>query len=150
MTSAGPAHTDMHSSRHMMEHLSTALAILLTLVGAFFFFKMPGWQPDPGSQFWVYALPWAVLGYLAVQLIALLSSAIDTRSIGFIDSVTALFPALVGAIAGVETLQGVIQLSGFQRHALLLMIGTSVLEALVTLWVRFTVNKRTIGFDTGS
>ena len=28
------------------------------------------------------------------------------------------------------------------------MIGTSLLKALITLWVRFTVNRRTIGIDT--
>ena len=147
MTSAGSAQSANHGGTHMMEHVSTALSVLLALFGAFFFFKMQGWAPT--TNFWIYVLPWMVLGYLAIQLIALLASAIDTRTIGFVDSITALFPALVGAIAGVEALQGVVKLSAYQEHALLLMLGTSLLEALVTLWVRFTVNKRTIGLDTG-
>ena len=78
----------------------------------------------------------------------LLSTSIDSRGIGFVDTVMGLLPALVGVVVAVESGQGILKLSGFQEHALYLMIGTSLLEALITLWVRFTVNRRTIGIDT--
>jgi hypothetical protein len=91
-----------------------------------------------------------VLAYLAAQLIALLATAIDSRSIGFGDTVCSILPAIVGAVVLVEYFQKLIELSTFSLNALLLMICTSALEALITLWVRFTVNRRTIGLDPGS
>ena len=128
------------------ESVSSGLAVLLALVGGLFFFRMQGWTPE--SDRWIYLLAWLVLGYLAVQLIMLLSTSIDSRGIGFVDTVMGLVPALVGVVVAVESGQGILKLSGFQEHALYLMIGTSLLEALITLWVRFTVNRRTIGIDT--
>ena len=143
------ANTGQHHSGHgAEEYISIVLALLLAVAGALFFFRMPNWTPT--SNIYIYALPWLVLGYLAIQLIVLLSTAIDSRSIGFLDSLVSLLPAVLGAVVGIEAVQGIIQLSSFQDNALLLMICTSVLEALITLWVRFTVNKRTIGFDSGN
>ena len=138
----------MAARSHSLELVSTSLAIILALVAAVFFFKAQGWSPEGGI--WVYLLPWLVLGYLAIQLLALLATAVDSRSVGFIDAIASLAPALVGAIVGVEWIQGIVKLSGYQENALLLMIGTSLLEAVVTLWLRFTVNRRTIGIDSGS
>ena len=51
---------------------------------------------------WIYLLAWLVLGYLAVQLIMLLSTSIDSRGIGFVDTVMGLLPALVGVVVAVE------------------------------------------------
>ena len=149
MATNNPTPPRVATRSHSLELISTSLAIILALLGAAFFFKAQGWSPDGGSM-WVYLLPWLVLGYLAVQLFVLLSTAVDSRSIGFIDAIASLAPALVGAIVGVEWLQGIIKLSGYQENALLLMIGTSLLESVVTLWLRFTVNRRTIGLDTGT
>jgi hypothetical protein len=144
MPNSGPAHHGNHGE----EYVSIALALLLSVVGAVFFYRFQNWSPT--SQFWFYVLPWVVLGYLAAQLVVLLSTAIDSRSIGFLDSLVSLIPAIMGAIIGVNSLQGFVHLSAYQENALLLMIGTSVLEALITLWVRFTVNRRTIGLDSGN
>ena len=140
-------HPTVHDGKRLEALASIGLAIALTIFGAVFFFKFPGWEP--ASNTWYYLLAWLVLGYLAAQLIALLSTAIDSRSIGFGDTICSIMPAIAGAIVGVEALQGILKLSTFQQNALLLMIGTSGLESLITLWVRFTVNRRTIGLDTG-
>ena len=136
-----------HETKIFEAYASIGLAIFLALGGAVFFFKFPGWEPQ--SNTWYYVLAWLVLGYLAAQLIALLSTAIDSRSIGFADTICSILPAVAGAIVGVEALQGILKLSTFQQNALLLMIATSTLDSLITLWVRFTVNRRTIGLDTG-
>src|SRR5271167_2113565 len=82
------------------ESVSSGLALLLALVGGLFFFRMQGWTPE--SDRWIYLLAWLVLGYLAVQLIMLLSTSIDSRGIGFVDTVTGLLPALVGVVVAVE------------------------------------------------
>ena len=147
-----PAHPVAHHPAKRLEAFaSIGLAIILALAGGLFFFRWGDWEPGDGnSKVWYYALAWIVLGYLAAQLIALLLTAIDSRSIGFGDTICSIMPAIVGAVVGVEALQGIIKLSTFSQNALLLMICTSALEALITLWVRFTVNRRTIGFDTGS
>ena len=145
------AHPVAHPSKRIEAFASVGLAIILAVAGGIFFFRWGSWEPgDSNSKIWYYLLAWMVLGYLAAQLIALLSTAIDSRSIGFGDTICSILPAIVGAVVGVEAVQGIIQLSTFSQNALMLMICTSALEALITLWVRFTVNKRTIGFDTGS
>ena len=145
MPNAGPGHSH---GNHGEEYISIALALALSVFGAVFFYRFPNWTPT--GQFWFYVLPWVVLGYLTIQLVVLLSTAIDSRSIGFLDSLVSLVPAIMGAIIGVNSLQGFVHLSAYQENALLLMIGTSILEALITLWVRFTVNRRTIGLDSGN
>ena len=148
-----PAHpvAHVHPVKRLEAFASIGLSVLIAVVGGIFFFRWGDWEPgDGGSKLWYYLLAWIVLGYLAAQLIALLSTAIDSRSIGFGDTVCSILPAIVGAVVGVEALQGIIKLSTFSQNALMLMICTSALEALITLWVRFTVNRRTIGFDTGA
>lgn len=139
-----------HHFNRYAEWVSIGVSAVLMAVAAYFFFLMPGWAPAPNALFWVYALGWMVFGYLAIQLYVLLKTALDSRSIGFVDSLVSLGPTLLGAIVVVESLQGIIKLSNFQDNALWLMICTSLLEAVITLWVRFTVNRRTIGLDAGS
>ena len=144
-----PGQHSAHHNKQLEAFTSIGLAIALAVVGGIYFFKFGGWEPGE-SKFWYYVLAWVVLGYLAAQLIALLSTAIDSTSIGFSDTLCSILPAVIGAIVGVEAIQGIIHLSTFSQNALMLMIGTSALESLITLWVRFTVNRKTIGFDTGS
>ena len=148
MSNTDHSRSPRHSTHVFEEWISIGTSLVLALGGIYFFFRMPNWTP--AGNFWHYFLAWMVLGYLAIQLIVLLSTAIDSRSIGFLDSLVSLLPALIGAIIGVNAIQGLVKLSTFQENALLLMIGTSLLEALITLWVRFTVNRRTIGLDAGN
>ena len=128
------------------EGLSTVSSLALAIGGGLFFFLMPGWTPN--SEIWLYVLPWPVLGYLALQLIVLLSSAISSHRIGFVDTIVSVLPAIVGIVVEIEYLQGILHLSAFQHNALRLMIGTATLEALITLWGRFTVYRRTIVLDS--
>ena len=140
--------TTTRNERQLETMASIGLALLLAVAGGIFFFKFGTWEPNETSKFWYYGLAWVVLIYLALQLIALLSTAIDSQSIGFGDTICSILPALVGALLFFEYLQGIIKLSTFSQNALLLMIGTSALDSLITLWVRFTVNRRTIGLGT--
>ena len=128
--------------KHLEALASMGLAVLLSVIGGIFFFKFGAWTPD--NNVWYYVLAWVVLGYLAAQLIALLSTAIDSSSIGFGDTICSILPAIVGAVVAVEWLQGIVTLSSFSKNALFLMICTSALESLITLWVRFTVNRKTV------
>lgn len=143
-----PGHHSNHPNKQLEAFTSIGLSIALAVVGGIYFFKFGDYEPK--SNFWYYVLAWVVLGYLAAQLIALLSTAIDSTSIGFSDTLCSILPAVIGAIVGVEALQGIVHLSTFSQNALMLMIGTSALESLITLWVRFTVNRKTIGFDTNN
>jgi hypothetical protein len=148
---ASPVQAVVHPVKRLEAFASIGLAIVMALAGGLFFFRWGDWEPaDTNSKVWYYLLAWIVLGYLAAQLIALLSTAIDSRSIGFGDTICSILPAIVGAVVLVESLQGIIKLSTFSQNALMLMICTSALESLITLWVRFTVNRRTIGFNTES
>jgi hypothetical protein len=146
-TGSDRSHAATHGKHVLEEWISIITSAVLSLGAIWFFFKMPNWTP--AGTFFHYMLAWLVLGYLAIQLVVLLSTAIDSRSIGFLDSLMSLAPVVIGAIIGVNALQGIVKLSTFQEHALLLMIGTCLLEALITLWVRFTVNQRTIGLNPG-
>ncbi len=138
-----------HPREKYLEALaSMGLALLLSIIGGIFFFKFGGWTPE--NNVWYYVLAWLVLGYLAAQLIALLSTAIDSSSIGFGDTICSILPAIVGAVVAVEWLQGIITLSSFSKNALFLMICTSALESLITLWVRFTVNRKTVALGGNS
>ena len=128
--------------KYLEELMSVGLALVLAIVGGIYFFKFGTFEPEPAAKFWYYVLAWIVLGYLAIQLVSLLSTAIDSTSIGFTDTICSILPAVVGAVVGVEALQGIIKLSTFSENALMLMICTSALESLITLWVRFTVNRK--------
>jgi hypothetical protein len=142
---ANPAHL---REKHFEAFASMGLAIILSVAGGIFFFKFGAWTPE--GNVWYIALAWLVLGYLAAQLIALLSTAIDSSSIGFGDTICSILPAIVGAVVAVEWLQGIITLSPFSKNALFLMICTSALESLITLWVRFTVNRKTVALGGNS
>lgn len=131
-----------HREKYLEALASMGLAVTLSVIGGIFFFKFGAWTPE--NNVWYYVLAWVVLGYLAAQLIALLSTAIDSSSIGFGDTICSIMPAIVGAVVAVEWLQGIITLSSFSKNALFLMICTSALESLITLWVRFTVNRKTV------
>jgi len=140
-------HPHPHSVKRIEAFTSVGLAMLMTIVGGIYFFKFG--EYDPGdNRFWYYILAWVVLGYLAAQLIALLSTAIDSTNIGFVDIIFAIMPAIIGLVVAVEAGQEILHLSLFSKNALALMICTSALESLITLWVRFTVNRKTTVFDT--
>jgi hypothetical protein len=121
-------------------------SIILTLsvsVLAFLFFKyMPNYTPGDG-QAWVWSLPgWLSLGYITIQLWLLLDTALRVRAAGVIGAVLAIAPVMTGIIIGVLWMISYLSLSGFQLNALLMMIGTGVVEFVSTLWVRHVLLQR--------
>jgi hypothetical protein len=55
---------------------------------------------------------------------------------------------VAGLVVVIEWLIGHLPLSGFQLNALALLIATSLGEFLLTIWIRFVLNRRTIAIDT--
>jgi len=47
----------------------------------------------------------------------------------------------------IEWMLGHLPFSAFQLNALAIMLAASLGEFLLTIWVRFVVNRRTIGID---
>jgi hypothetical protein len=60
----------------------------------------------------------------------------------------AIVPVVVGFVLIIEWLLGHVPLSLFQLNALGLMIATNLGEFLLTVWIRFVINRRTIAMDS--
>jgi len=129
------------------ELVSISSALLLAGGAAYFFWALPGWTPT--SEWPQYALAWVVIGYLAIQLISLLDTVMNVRLTGMIDAVASIIPFVIGIVALVNMAQGVLKLSFFQANALALLLALSLLDFVVTMWIRFAVNRRTLGLDVG-
>ena len=83
-----------------------------------------------------------------LQMLFLLVSATQIRGLGVLDSVLSILPVVAGLVIMVEWILGDLPLSLFQLNVLGLLIVTSVAEFLLTLWIRFVINRRTVGFGT--
>jgi hypothetical protein len=81
-------------------------------------------------------------------MLFLLVSATQIRALGVLDSVLAILPVVAGLVITVEWILGDLPLSLFQLNVLALLVATSVAEFLLTIWIRFVINRRTIGFGT--
>ena len=127
----------------MSEPVSILSAFGLAAAAAYLFWFMPNYSPT--TDWPKYALAWIVIGYLAVQLIALLQTVLEIRLSGILDSVLSIVPFVVGLVALLNAAQGHIELSAFQYQALYLLLATSLLDFLITMWIRFAVNRRTFG-----
>jgi hypothetical protein len=129
---------------HPEEWSSILLAVGVTFGFVAFFWIAPDFSPT--SQI-AWAIPgWVAGGYLVVQMLFLLVSATQIRALGVLDSVLAILPVVAGVVTVVEWILGHLPLSLFQLNALGLLIATSVAEFLLTIWIRFVINRRTIGF----
>ncbi len=135
-------------AKHPGEYLSIGSAVLLTCAAAYFFWFVPNWSPT--SDWPKYLLAWLVITYTAVQLITLLETVLSVRFTGIVDTILAIVPFVLGLVVLVNTVQGTVQLSGYQVQALYLLLATSLLDFIATLWIRFAVNRRTVGIDTGA
>jgi hypothetical protein len=101
---------------------------------------------SPASHI-AWAIPgWIAGAYLVVQMLFLLVSATQIRALGVLDSVLAILPVVAGFVMLLEWILGHLVLSLFQLNVLGLLIVASVAEFLLTIWIRFVVNRRTIGF----
>ena len=138
------------SKRARIAHPEEYLSMLMALGGAVgtlaFFWIAPGFQPQSHIA---WAIPgWIAGGYLFLQILFLLVSATQIRALGVLNSIIAIVPVIAGCVMVVEWFLGHVPLSLFQLNALALLICTSLGEFLLTVWIRFVLNRRTIAIDT--
>jgi uncharacterized membrane protein len=146
-------------SRHMAgtegkprtAHFEEWWSILIALVGALgsvlFLWTAPGFEPQSPLA---WTIPgWLALAYLFVQIAFLLVSATQIRTLGVLDTIFAILPVVAGLVTVVEWVVGHLPLSLFQLDTLGLLIATSLGEFLLTVWIRFVLNRRTIAIDAG-
>jgi hypothetical protein len=131
-------------------HPEETFSILMALGGAVaaiaFFWLDPTFEPESHIA---WAIPgWVAGAYLFAQILFLLVSATQIRALGVLDSVIAIVPVVVGFVLIIEWLLGHVPLSLFQLNALGLLIATSLAEFLLTVWIRFVINRRTIAMDS--
>jgi hypothetical protein len=141
---------DAGATRAPMAHSEEWFSILMALAGAIggvaYFWMAPDLSPESHIA---WAVPgWIAGAYLFTQMLLLLVSASQIRALGVLDSVIAILPVVVGLVIMIEWMLGHLPLSLFQLNALGLLIATSLAEFLLTIWIRFVINRRTIGFGT--
>jgi hypothetical protein len=138
------------AARQRVAHPEETFSILMALGGAAcaiaFFWLDPTFEPQSHIA---WAIPgWLAGTYLLLQILFLLVSATQIRALGVLDSIIAIVPVVAGLVLLIEWLLGHVPLSTFQLNALALLIATSLGEFLLTVWIRFVLNRRTIAFDT--
>ncbi len=130
------------------EWLSMLFAVGATAGASAFFWAEPGFSPQEGL---VWAIPgWVAFAYLFFQMLFLLVSATQIRALGVLDSIVSIFPVVAGLVALVEWSFGHLQLSAFQLNALAILLAAAIAEFLLTIWIRFVINRRTLAIDAGS
>lgn len=137
--------TSIRHIRHPAEWISILSALLVAAIAIVFFWFMRGWSP--ASDWPKYLLGWLVIGYFAIQLITLLESAVNVRLSGLIDTIVSIVPFVVGLAVLLDTYRSTTPLSEFQLNALMMLLATTLVDFIVTLWVRFAVNRRTVEVD---
>ena len=97
-----------------------------------------------------WAVPvWIGFLYLIVQITFLLFSASQVRALGVLDSVLAIAPVVAGLVILVQIIISPTfkaHISPFQLNSLAVLIVAGASEFLLTIWIRFVINRRTIGF----
>jgi hypothetical protein len=131
-------------------HTEESLSILMALVAAIgsvgFFWLAPQFEPQSHIA---WTIPGWIAGcYLFLQIFFLLISATQIRALGVLDSILAIVPVVAGLVTVVEWLLGHLLLSVFQLNCLAMLIATSLGEFLLTVWIRFVINRRTIAIDS--
>jgi hypothetical protein len=146
MVAADTRHVATKRVAHPEEYLSILMALGGTVGSLAFFWFAPSFQPDSHIA---WAIPgWVAGAYLILQILFLLVSATQIRVLGVFDSIIAIVPVVAGLVMVVEWLLGHVPLSLFQLNCLGLLIATSLGEFLLTVWIRFVLNRRTIAIDT--
>ena len=146
------------ASTHPEEWFSILLALVGTIGGAIFIGYYPHYKPEGGGVAW--AIPvWIGFFYLILQMTFLLFSASQIRALGVLDSVLAIAPVVAGLVILVQTIitpscpSGQAEcpgfhLSSYQFNSLAVLIVAGASEFLLTIWIRFVLNRRTIGFGS--
>ena len=133
-------------STHPEEWFSILLALVASVAGWIYIGYFPKFEPISGVY---WAIPvWFGLIYLIVQMAFLLLSASQVRALGVLNSIVAIIPLVVGLIliALRILVPEKLALSSYQLNTLAVLIVAGAAEFLLTIWIRFVVNRRTIGF----
>jgi hypothetical protein len=150
MTSANAArrYGPWPHTAHREEWLSILMALLATTVATTFLWEWPDYLPRAGGFVWTLPV-WFGFLYFLGQIALLLVSASQVRALGALNSAVAVAPFIAGIVALVEVGLGHLQLSAFQMTSLASLLVASLSEFLLTLWIRFVINRRTISVDSG-
>jgi hypothetical protein len=132
---------------HPEEWFSILLCAGGTLIATGLIWSAPGYEPGASGVVWTLPV-WAAFFYVLIQIVFLLVSATQIRVLGVVDSVVAILPVVAGAVSAVEWLLGHLHLSSFQAMSLLALLVAGLSEFLLTLWIRFVLNRRTFAVDT--
>ncbi len=137
---------------HPEEWFSILLALIATVGGAIFIGQFPAYKPGETSGV-AWAVPvWLGFLYLIVQMTFLLFSASQVRALGVLDSVLAIAPVVAGLVILVQIIISPTfkaNISPYQLNSLAVLIVAGASEFLLTIWIRFVINRRTIGFGGG-
>jgi hypothetical protein len=131
---------------HREEWFSMLVCVLGTALVLGMIWGTPDYQPVSGLGWTVPG--WLGVFYLLTQIICLLVSAAQIRVLGLVDSVVAIVPVIAGLVTGIEWLMGRIHLSEFTAISLLMLLVVGSAEFLLTLWIRFVLNRRTVAIDS--
>ncbi len=136
------------SNTHPEEWFSILLALIATVAATLYIGYFPSYEPQSGGL-WVIPV-WSGFLYLIIQLAFLLFSANQVRALGVLDSVLAIAPVVAGLVVLVQTIiNRNFSLSNYQLNTLAVLIVAGSSEFLLTIWIRFIVNRRTIGLGGG-
>jgi hypothetical protein len=133
---------------HPEEWLSILICVLGTALAVASMWRAPAYQPAFGPA---WSIPvWLALFYVLVQIVFLLVSATQIRALGVVDSLVAIVPVIAGTVTGVEWMLGHLDLSLFQAMSLFALLVAGLSEFLLTLWIRFVLNRRTFAIGTSA
>ncbi len=137
------------ASTHPEELFSIILALVAAVAAWLYIGYKPEYEPTK-AFYWVFPV-WLGLIYLIVQMAFLLLSASQVRALGVLDSVVAIIPLVVGMvlIALSILVPQKLPLSNYQLNTLAVLVVAGGAEFLLTIWIRFVINRRTIGFGGG-
>ena len=140
------------AAAHPEEWFSILLALIATVGGAIFIGYYPLYKPNDAGGGVAWAVPvWIGFFYLIVQMTFLLFSASQIRALGVLDSVLAIAPVVAGLVILVQTIiSPTFKMSSYQYNSLAVLIVAGASEFLLTIWIRFVLNRRTIGIGSDS
>jgi hypothetical protein len=141
--------------RAMPEEWFSIIGSVAAAVVAPLFIRYANWDPanhggldwEPQNHiFWTIPL-WIGLFYLIIQMAFLLQSASQVRALGVLDSILAILPLVAGLVLLALNIvdSKTFHFSSYQHSALAVLIVVGGAEFLLTIWIRFVVNRRTIG-----
>jgi len=146
MQAAGQTRT----STHPEEWFSIMLALIAAIGAWIYIGYFPKHEPER-PIYWIIPV-WFGLLYLIIQMGFLLMSANQIRALGVLDSVISIVPLVVGLVMVVLSIlvPEKLPLSNYQLNTLAVLIVTGGAEFLLTIWIRFIVNRRTLGFGSSN